>query len=92
MLGPPMSIPTEQVMLCFSLCIQFPPGVGEGGSSDGGGEHHAAGKQRAGGGGAAILGTFLGSGVESLSRQTGVQVWAARTSSSNPELRRGTAL
>lgn len=49
MLGPPMSIPTEQVMLCFSLWIQLPPGVADGGSSDGGGGHHAAGKQRAGG-------------------------------------------
>lgn len=48
MLGPPMSIPTEQVMLCFSLWIQLPPGVADGGSSDGGGEHHAVGKQRAG--------------------------------------------
>lgn len=37
MLGPPMSIPTEQVMLCFSLWIQLPPGVADGGSSDGGG-------------------------------------------------------
>lgn len=81
MLGPPMSIPTEQVMLCFSLWIQLPPGVADGGSSDGGGGA-PRGRETEG---------RLGEEPRFLERFW-VQVWAARTSSSNPELRKGTAL
>jgi hypothetical protein len=81
MLDVSMWLPTEQVMLWFSLLkvqnwIQHPPLVADGGSRTvgGGGSTTRSGIGKPGGRRASIIGTFLGSGVESRSRQAGVRV------------------